>query len=178
LSFMESHSSDLQGAAPPTTEEARAALDTLGTDATRLAGRLVSPWWYHLTLGGLVAAAIGAQALPGVPAVTVVVLVIVWIPLMVRSYTSRYPISMTRAPARAAVRVAHAAADRRGAGCGDAVRGGAEACLAPVVVGAAGGSRRLPRYRAAGAGVRRGAALRDHGPLPLRRPAMSGSSRS
>src|SRR5699024_10089798 len=71
LSFMENHSSDRQGAAPPTTEEARAALDTLGTDATRLAGRLVSPWWYHLTLGGLVAAAIGAQALPGVPAVTV-----------------------------------------------------------------------------------------------------------
>ena len=93
---MESHASDLQGAAPPTTEEARAALDTLGTDATRLAGRLVSPWWYHLTLGGLVAAAIGAQALPGVPAVTVVVLVIVWIPLMMRSYTSRYRISMTR----------------------------------------------------------------------------------
>ena len=98
---MESHSSDRHEAAPPTTEppttaEARAALDSLDTDATRLAGRLASPWWYHLTLGGLVAAAIGAQALPGVPAVTVVVLVIVWIPLMMQSYTSRYRISMTR----------------------------------------------------------------------------------
>ena len=76
--------------------EARAALADLDTDAAQLASRLVTPWWYHLTLGGLVAAAIGAQALPGVPAVTVVVLVIVWIPLMMQSYTSRYRISMTR----------------------------------------------------------------------------------
>src|SRR5699024_6902199 len=64
------------------------------------------------------------------------------------------------------------------AGRADGLRGGAEDRLAPAVVGAAARRRRLPRDRAAGAAVRRGAALRDHGPLPLRRPAMSGSSRS
>ena len=42
------------------------------------------------------AAALGAQALPGVPAVSVIVMVIIWIPVMMQSYTSRYRISMTR----------------------------------------------------------------------------------
>ena len=99
---METHSSDSSDAAapPPTSEEARAALDSLDTDAARLAGRLASPWWYHLILGALVAAAIGAQALPGVPAVSVVVLVIIWIPLLLQSYTDRYRISMTRPAGR------------------------------------------------------------------------------
>ncbi|ASK65713.1 hypothetical protein CFK39_07530 [Brachybacterium avium] len=81
---------------PPTSDEARAALGALDADASQLAERLVSPWWYHLILGGLVAAAIGAQALPGVPAISVIVLVIIWIPFMMQSYTSRYRISMTR----------------------------------------------------------------------------------
>lgn len=95
---METNSSDRDSAAapPPTSEEARAALEVLDTDASQLAGQLVSPWWYHLILGALVAAALGAQALPGVPAVSVIVMVIIWIPVMMQSYTSRYRISMTR----------------------------------------------------------------------------------
>lgn len=84
------------GAPPPTAEEARAALDALDADAAQLAGRLESPWWYHLTLGILVAAAIVGQSLPGIPGMTMIVLVIVWIPFLMRAYTSRYRISMTR----------------------------------------------------------------------------------
>ncbi|ATG50707.1 hypothetical protein CFK38_03615 [Brachybacterium vulturis] len=81
---------------PPTAGEARTALDALDEDASQLAGRLVSPWWYHLVLGVIVAAAIGAQALPTVPSVSVIMLVVLWIPVLMRSYTSRYRISMTR----------------------------------------------------------------------------------
>ena len=84
------------GVPPPTPEEARAALDALDTDAAQLAGRLESPWGYHLTLGALVAVALTAQALPGVPAISVTVLVIIWIPFLMQSYTTRYRISMTR----------------------------------------------------------------------------------
>lgn len=95
---METHSSGRPGpaASPPTSAEARAALDVLDTDAAQLAGRLRSPWGYHLTLGALVAAAIGAQALPGVPAIAVIVGVVIWIPFLMQAYTSRYRISMTR----------------------------------------------------------------------------------
>lgn len=84
------------GAPSPTPEEARAALDSLGADAAQLAGRLESPWWYHLTLGTLVAAAICAQAVPGVLGLTVIALVIIWVPFLMQAYTSRYRISMTR----------------------------------------------------------------------------------
>ena len=95
---METDPSDRNAAAlpPPTTEEARAALDALDADAGRLAGRLESPWWYHLTLGILVAAAIVGQSLPGIPGMSMIVLVIIWIPFLMRAYSSRYRISMTR----------------------------------------------------------------------------------
>ena len=82
--------------APPTPEQARAVLDALDADATQLSGRLASPWWYHLLLGGIVAAAIGAQALPAVTSATVIALIVIGIPLLMRDYTSRYRISMTR----------------------------------------------------------------------------------
>ncbi|WP_394213929.1 hypothetical protein [Brachybacterium vulturis] len=95
---METNSSGRLGAAapPPTSEEAQAALNALDAGASKLAERLVSPWWYHLILGGLVAAAIGAQSLPKVASITVIVLVVLWIPFLMGSYTSRYRVSMTR----------------------------------------------------------------------------------
>lgn len=95
---METNPSDPRdtSAPPPTSEEAQASLDALDTDASQLAERLVSPWWYHLILGGLVAAAIGVQGLPEVASITVIVLVILWIPFLMGSYTSRYKVSMTR----------------------------------------------------------------------------------
>ncbi|MEY8654209.1 hypothetical protein [Brachybacterium paraconglomeratum] len=84
------------GTPPPTAGEARAVLDSLDTDAAQLASRLESPWWYNVTLGALVAAAISAQALPGIPGLTVIALVIIWLPFLVQAYSSRYRISMTR----------------------------------------------------------------------------------
>ena len=80
----------------PTALEARAALDAMDVDASQLAERLVTPWWYHLTLGAMVAAAIGAQALPGASSTVAIVLIIIWIPFLMKAYTSRYRISMTQ----------------------------------------------------------------------------------
>ena len=95
---METNPSDPRDAAapPPTSEEARAALNALDADASQLAGRLVSPWWYHLILGGIVAVAIGVQALQDVSSVITTAMLIIWIPFLMQSYTSRYRISMTR----------------------------------------------------------------------------------
>lgn len=83
-------------AGTPTAAEARATLEALDADASQLAARLVTPWWYHLVLGGLVAAAIGAQSLPGVSSMVVIVLLIVWIPFLIKAYTSRYQVSLTQ----------------------------------------------------------------------------------
>lgn len=80
----------------PSAAEARAALAAMDTDANQLAARLVTPWWYHLVLGVIVAAAIGAQALPRVSSMVVIVLIIVWIPFLLKAYTSRYGLSMTQ----------------------------------------------------------------------------------
>lgn len=81
---------------PASAEEARAALADLDTDATQLAARLSTPWWYHLILGTMVAGAIGAQALPGVSSTVVIVLIIIGIPFLISAYTSRSGVSMTR----------------------------------------------------------------------------------
>ncbi|MGO1284080.1 MAG: hypothetical protein ACTHWF_06745 [Brachybacterium sp.] len=79
----------------PTALEARAALDAMDADASQLAQRLVTPWWYHLILGALVAGAIGAMSLPRVSSVGVV-MVVIWIPFLMKAYTSRYKVSMTQ----------------------------------------------------------------------------------
>lgn len=99
---MENNSGDLgtagdagDAAGPPSGTEARAALDALDSDASQLAARLVTPWWYHPILGVMVAGAIGAQALPRVSSMTAIVLIIVWIPFLVRAYTSRYKVWMS-----------------------------------------------------------------------------------
>ena len=92
LSFMENN---MEGP-PASAEEARAALADLDTDATQLAARLTTPWWYHLTLGTMVAGAIGAQALPGVSSTVVIVLIIIGIPFLISAYTSRSGVSLTR----------------------------------------------------------------------------------
>lgn len=95
---MENNSPGEGGAPPdrPTALEARAALDALDADASQLAERLVTPWWYHLILGVIVAAAIVAPTLPKVSSMTVFVMIIVWIPFLMKAYTSRYQISMTQ----------------------------------------------------------------------------------
>lgn len=76
--------------------EARAALSSLDADATQLAERIVTPWWYHLVLGALVALAIGAQALPGAFSTIVIALVVVCLPLLIWAYSRRYGVLTTQ----------------------------------------------------------------------------------
>jgi hypothetical protein len=74
------------------------ALDTLaGLDVDRalLAERVVTPWWYHPILGGIVMLLVGAQALPGVLSVAVLALGVVMIPALVTVYTRSYGVSVT-----------------------------------------------------------------------------------
>lgn len=82
-------------AGTPSAAEARTALDVLDTDASQLAARLETPWWHHLVLGAMVSAAIGGQALPRVSSMTVIVLVIIGIPFLMKAYTSRYRVWMS-----------------------------------------------------------------------------------
>lgn len=90
---------DQRGEAPRGDVTSRQeALDTLaGLDVDRalLAERVVTPWWYHPILGGIVALLVGAQALPGVLSVTVLALGVVMIPVLVTVYTRRYGVSVT-----------------------------------------------------------------------------------
>lgn len=79
----------------PTAAEARATLAALHTDATQLAERLVTPWWYHPVLGVMVAAAIIAQSLPRATSMVVIVMVLIGIPFLIRAYTSRYKVWMS-----------------------------------------------------------------------------------
>lgn len=79
----------------PTAAEARATLAALDTDATQLAARLVTPWWYHPVLGAMVAAAIIAQSLPRVTSMVVIVMVIIGIPFLIKAYTRRYKVWMS-----------------------------------------------------------------------------------
>ncbi|MGO1225382.1 MAG: hypothetical protein ACTMII_09750 [Brachybacterium sp.] len=79
----------------PSAAEARARLAAMDTDASQLAARLVTPWWYHPILGGMVAAAIIAQSLPSVASMSMIVMVIIWIPFLIKAYTSRYKVWMS-----------------------------------------------------------------------------------
>lgn len=74
------------------------ALDTLAEldiDQALLAERVVTPWWYHPILGGIVALLVGAQALPEVLSVSVLALGVVMIPVLVTVYTRSYGVSVT-----------------------------------------------------------------------------------
>lgn len=84
------------GSGEPTATEARAALDALDTDATQLAERIVTPWWYHVALGALVALVIGAVAIPQVSPAVVVPFFVIAIPTLLHVYTSRYGVSTSR----------------------------------------------------------------------------------
>lgn len=79
-----------------TGAEARAALEALESDAAQLAQRLVTPWWYHLVLGALVALCIGAVAIPGVSAAVMVPFFVIGIPVLLHLYSSRYGVSTSR----------------------------------------------------------------------------------
>ncbi len=49
----------------PGADEARQALQTLGRDNADLAAKIITPWWYHPILGGIVAILVYSQAISG-----------------------------------------------------------------------------------------------------------------
>jgi hypothetical protein len=80
----------------PEAAEAREALKQLQDDGARLAARVVTPWWYHLALGVIVAAFAafaGAQALPGTASMWIVVIGILLVNFLINTYSRRYGIS-------------------------------------------------------------------------------------
>lgn len=92
---MESHSPR-----EPTPADARAALSTLDADGERLAGRVVTPWWYHVSLGAIVAAFVASQALPAGASAALLALGILALPLLTTIYSRRYGLTITQPAGR------------------------------------------------------------------------------
>lgn len=93
---MENDSSSHDSSMPPTAPEARAALAGLRSDGASLAERFVTPAWYHPVLGAIVAAFVGAQAVPGPLSMIVLALGAVGLVGLVVAYRRRYGILATQ----------------------------------------------------------------------------------
>ena len=76
----------------PTPAEARAALSGLGADGARLAERVVTPGWYHPTLGAIVALICCTQALPFPASAAFLPVALFALPALVLVYRRRYGI--------------------------------------------------------------------------------------
>lgn len=82
--------------ARPDAAAAREALAQLQDDGSRLASRVVTPWWYHLALGVIVAAFAGSQVLPAITSLWIVAIGIVLLPVLTITYGRRYGVSTTQ----------------------------------------------------------------------------------
>lgn len=82
--------------AVPTSAEARDVLSLLDVDGTRLAERVVTPWWYHVALGAIVALFVTSQALPTAAMSVPIVLGIVALPVLTTVYSRRYGVSVSQ----------------------------------------------------------------------------------
>lgn len=78
---------------PPTSAEARAALEDLDADASQLAGRLVTPRWYHLLVAAAVALAMCALIIPRVHPAAVVPTLVICSPSLIFAYTRDYGVA-------------------------------------------------------------------------------------
>lgn len=94
LSVMESESAKPRPERP-TAAEARAALNALDADGAVLAERVVTPWWYHLGLAGIVFAMTGAQALAGPLAMVVIAIAVVAIPVLTLAHSRQSGVSIS-----------------------------------------------------------------------------------
>lgn len=90
--------SDRPGDQParPDAAAAREALAQLQVDGSRLAGQIVTPWWYHPVLGVIVAAFAGSPALSGTASIWIVAIGIVLLPVLTITYGRRYGVSTTQ----------------------------------------------------------------------------------
>ncbi|WP_126412798.1 hypothetical protein [Acidipropionibacterium jensenii] len=80
----------------PEAASARETLRQLQDDGSRLAARVVTPWWYHPALGAIVAAFVGSQVLPGSTAIWIVAVGIMLLPVLTITYNRRYGVSTTQ----------------------------------------------------------------------------------
>lgn len=74
----------------PSPAEARAALSDLDADGARLAERVVTPRWYHPTLGAIVALIVCTQALPAPGSLVTLPIALFALPVLVIVYRRRY----------------------------------------------------------------------------------------
>lgn len=65
-------------------------------DGSRLAARVVTPWWYHPALGVIVAAFAASPAFPGASGIWAVAIGIVLLPILTLTYNRRYGVSTTQ----------------------------------------------------------------------------------
>lgn len=89
--------------------DAREILDALDTDSSRLATRIVTPWWYHVALGAIVALFVVSQTLPAPLAISLVVVGILALPVLSTAYERRYGVSVSQPAGRGSRRLLLAA---------------------------------------------------------------------
>jgi hypothetical protein len=80
----------------PSPSEAREILSDLSVDGSTLSQRVVTPWWYHLILGIIVAMLVGSQALPVAVSGVLLALGLVAIPVLTITYARRYGLSISQ----------------------------------------------------------------------------------
>lgn len=71
-------------------------LNDVHADGGRLADRIVTPSWYHPTLGLLIALLVAAQALPGAYPIFIICPAIIAIALLPMYYSRKYGVLLTR----------------------------------------------------------------------------------
>ncbi|GCE77067.1 hypothetical protein [Cellulomonas biazotea] len=87
---MENDFGDDDTASRPSPAEARQALSELAADRATLAARVITPWWYHPALGGIVALIVGTQALPFPASALTLPVALFALPTLVVVYRRRY----------------------------------------------------------------------------------------
>lgn len=78
---------DTAPSAPPTSTEARAALDSLEADSSRLSRQFVTPRWHGVLVAAAVALPLCALIIPAVHPATVVPWLAIWSPWMFSAYS-------------------------------------------------------------------------------------------
>jgi hypothetical protein len=80
----------------PSPSEAREMLSGLEVDSSTLSARVVTPGWYHLVLGIIMALLVGSQVLPVAASGVLLAVGFVAIPVLMITYARRYGVSIVQ----------------------------------------------------------------------------------